>query len=166
MSLYAESVGDEITEMMMLDGYDGSKKEKIISLAKQVLTTKTYIDTIQKDLDKIFEDKKVTADDVSRMMMISLKLNNLLSQSMRLKKKIELSQMKYILYSVLYCYILNKQPDFFNELSVVEFRLLFNSLWVLLEIDPNQIKVAAKKCTAWCCGKSDVKETSHEPVSE
>ena len=165
MSLYSESLGDEITEIMMLDGYDEFKKEKLILLVKQILSTKTYINSIQKDLDKIFEDKKITADDIPRMMMISLKLNNLLSQSMRLKSKINLSQMKYILYSVLYCYILNKQPEFFNELSITGFRLLFNNLWILLEINPNEIKVV-KKCSAWCCSNSDVKESRHEPIEE
>lgn len=166
MSLYSESVEDEITEMMMLDGYDESKKQKLIGLAKQVLITKAYVDSIRNDLDKIFEDKKITADDIPRMMAISLKLNKILSHSMQLKTKINVSQMKYILYSVLYCYILNKQPEFFDGLSIAEFRLLFSSLWILLEIDPNQLKVATKKCFSWCCGESDVKDSNNEPVTE
>jgi hypothetical protein len=157
MNLYTRDLKNEISELIMIDGYDVNKDELFI-LIKQVLSTKIYIDSIINDLNKIFEDKKITQDDLPRMMMISLKLNNLLSTSLYIKNKIDSSKMKYILYSILYCYIMEKQEDFFKILAIEEFRLLFNNLWILLEVDPKKIKISVTKYSSLCCNNSSIKE--------
>jgi hypothetical protein len=164
MNMHSESIILEINELMVLDDYDTSKKEEALNLIKKVLNIKTYFESVKNDFDKILEDKKIDSKDISKMMIVMIKLNNLLPKLLNLKEKISIDKMKYIFYATIYFYIIQYQPEFFNELQLDEFRLLYSNLWNLVEINPETVKVAAKKFSGFgCCGKSDIRE-QNEPT--
>jgi hypothetical protein len=159
MDQYTDSILLEVKELMDLDNYDENKRINLIQVVKQCITTEKYMESIKKDMDKIFEDKKITNSDVPKMIIVSIKLNNVLASSLNISQKLETSQMKYIVYAVLYLYIIASiQSEFFEEVSLDEFRLLFSNMWSLIEIDPETVKLAKAKFSAFCCSKSAVKD--------
>lgn len=163
MDTHRESIISEINELMLLDDYDTSKKEESLNLINRVLNVKTYFESIKNDFDKILEDKKIDSKDISKMMIVMIKLNNLLPKLLNLKEKISIDKMKYIFYATIYFYIIQYQPEFFSALQLDEFRLLYSNLWNLVEIDPETVKVAAKKIGGFsCCGKSDIREQNEQ----
>lgn len=169
MSLYLSSVKKEIQMLIQLsdivvdDATDlvTKQEEKVTELVKMILTSESYIKRIKHDMDQILADGKITMIDVPRMLSVVVTLNELLSSSLTTKVTVEMSDMKYVLYAVLYCFILHKYPDFFNQtegFTIESFRSLYNNLWMLIEIDPKNIKIIAKKWRGLCCGESKIRK--------
>jgi hypothetical protein len=154
----------EVRELMIFDGVDEEKSKDVEILIKKVIFTKIYVESIKKDFDKILEDKKIDERDISRLMMIMIKLNNILPKMLNLKEKIKVEKMKYIFYSILFGYIRQYQNEFFIDINIFEFRLLYSNLWSLVEIDPETVKVTKKKIFSLCCSEENEVKEQNEPI--
>ncbi len=162
MDAYENLIIQEVSEIILIDDY--SKNDEVLLLIKKILNSVEYLEMIKKDFDKILEDKKIDSKDIPKMITIMIKLNNLIPKLTGIKEKISIDKMKYIFYATLYFYIIKYQVDFFDTFGIDEFRLLYSNLWNLVEINPDTVKVAAKKMSGFfCCGGSEIKE-SNEPV--
>jgi hypothetical protein len=149
MEEYENSVISEVEEFILFDSYN--KKEEILDLIKKILSSQKYFESIKADFDKILEDKKINSKDISKMMIVVMKLNNILPKLLNIKEKISIDKIKYIFYATLYLYIIKYQKEFLNDIGIDEFRLLYSSLWNLIEINPEIVKVSIKKISGFCC---------------
>lgn len=112
---------------------------------------KEYIDLVSVDLDAILADKKIDHNDIPRMIMVVLKLNKALPKLLNLKNHMSLGTLKYLLFGTTYYYVLRKQKDLFELIKNDEFRVLFSTLWHLVEFQPPSLSEVVKKCSLFCC---------------
>lgn len=164
MDTFENSVIFEVKELMIFDDYQNI--DEVLDLIKKILNTRDYFEIIKNDFDKILEDKKIDSNDITKMMIVMIKLKNLLPKILNLKEKVSkitYDKMKYIFYATLYLYIIKYQPDFFDQLKINEFSLLYSNLWSLVEINPENINITKKKISGFfCCGNIDEREEQNE----
>jgi hypothetical protein len=156
MEEYDKTIILEVEELILFDNYNN--KEQIFDLIKKIFSSQNYFEFVKSDFDKILEDKKIDSKDISKMMIVVVKLNNILPKLLNLNEKISIDKIKYIFYATLYLYIIKYQKEFFNNVGISEFRLLYSSLWNLIEINPELLNVSNEKITGiLCCKNTNVK---------
>jgi hypothetical protein len=148
MDAYEKNLSDELSELMLIDGFAG--KDKVTSLIRQIFSTKTYIEIVKKDLDKILEDKKIDQNDIPKIMILILKAKNIIPNVTNIKETISTDQMKYIVYATMYTYLKQYCADIFKEMQPEAFRLLFSSMWDLVKINPETINLIKEKIGGCC----------------
>jgi len=154
-----QPIVDEVYQLIILD--DTVEKESLLKLVIEALGKEQYINSIKSTLDEIFADKKIDANDIPNMMLLSIQVNNILPDLLGLTKSITALQVKYIVYGSVYNYIKENKNDFFDGLSVDAFRIAFSSMWKLIEINPKNLILESKK-RCGCCNDTPVK--SSEPI--
>jgi hypothetical protein len=155
---------NQTEKLIVEDGNNQGDKEKLLKLINEALNKKEYIDSIKSTLESILADKKLDISDLSKMMILSIQVNKLLPELVSLLTSLVVSKVKYIVFASIFYYISEYQSDFFEKagMTIDVFRVLFSSLWNLVEVDPQDVKIKSKKLCLLCCGGEEVK--SNEPV--
>lgn len=161
-----QPVIEEVNQMISLDGLGESTKKELLSIISDALSKKEYVESIKSRLDEILADKKLDASDIPNMMILSIQVNNMLPQLLGLTSSIKSAHVKYIVYGSVYYYIRENKPNFFTEakIPVEVFRLVFSSMWKLVEFNPDSAILVGQKLCGWCCGGTPVKSSS-EPTA-
>lgn len=142
----------EVRKMMASDLLEEDVKQEVLNFVKNVLGTKEYVDLVSTDLDAILADKKIDHNDIPRMIMVVLKLSKALPQILKLKNGISMTTLKYLFFGTIYDYASKKENELLNQTKNDEFRLLFTTLWHLVEFNPPTLDEVVQKTTAaFCC---------------
>merc|ERR1711862_807782 len=131
--------------MMASDLLDEDVKQDILALVKTVLGMKEYIEIVSVDLDAILADKKIDHNDIPRMIMVILKLNKILPRLLKLKNQISMTSLKYLLFGTIYHYVSRKKMELFEQTKNEEFRMIYSTLWQLVEFQPPTVGEIVEK---------------------
>ena len=156
------SVIDEVQQMMNSDVCDQAMQTKILKIFNTVLNSETYIETIKNSCANIQKDSDNISKYVVDILLSAITLNTQLPTIVSLPNSVSSTMMKYIIYGSLYFFIVQFNPDFLHEISILSLRSLFSSSWTLVSIDPATIKAMKNKCFGMCCG-SDSVQTKQTP---
>lgn len=145
-----DSILVEVRKMMATDLLDENKKQEILNFVKNVLGMKEYIDLVNSDLNAILADKKIDQNDIPRMILVVLKLHSALPSLMKLKNQISIQTLKYLFFGTIYYYVSNKKTELFDVIKSDEFRLIFTTLWQLVEFQPPGLTEIIDKFSCCC----------------
>ena len=147
---YNDSVRNEINELMNIDHCDIVKRNDVFIIIQKVLNQPSYFQSLKSNFDIVLKDKKIDTNDIPMLIMIMIDLNTMLSGLLGLSNSVSLDKIKYIFYAMLFVYISQYQPAFFSTINQSSFRGLYNTLWDLIEVVPDTLKIAKQKISSCC----------------
>jgi hypothetical protein len=145
-----KAVISEVRKMMVSDLLEDDVKQDILAFVEKALSLKGFVDSVSDDLDAILADKKIDQKDVPKMIMIVLKVNKSLPRLLKLKEQVPMSTLKYLLLGTIYYYIARKQNELFDSIKNEEFRMMFSTLWQLVEYKPPSLEQVVEKVSGIC----------------
>lgn len=153
-----DTVIAETTNLMNMDSLDAIVQAKIINVITLILLEPQYTDYVKTQFQSIENsDSTSTPQYLTSLLTLAISVNKNLSSFVKLSNNVNTNMMKYIVYASIYFYLILHNPDFFVTFQIDEFRLLYGTLWTLIELDPATIKAFKTKCLSCCCGVSSVK---------
>lgn len=152
----------EILLLSEIDEIKGTEAIKVLSICSHVLGCSDYEEKMTELLGHIFNspDFDLMAE-ISHVVLAIVKFN----QKTNYYKLVAVDRMKYVLYATLLHYMLKHNLDYFNNMDIGKFRLLYCNSWSLLSTDPKMVEILKETCvqcinrkTKWfsCCCDEDI----------
>lgn len=139
-------VKNEVIHLMDMDEYDDKRRQGIITALMTFLNSSCYTNIIS---IAIRNQKKDSVISISKIpCLVSIIVTCL--KNADLTKMLQTNDMKYFIYGVLYNFILQEDPGFFNDISIETFENLYDGIFDILLIFPNVIDVSSQFCKILC----------------
>lgn len=136
---------DSVKIMMQLDNCDDMKMSFVNKILQAILNSKSFTESILKEVKKVTEDKKIDLSDLPILIMIGLQSKDFLEREMEnmidIKKSFFPDSIKYIVFGVIYFALLESNV---NEDLLVCFKLMYPNMWSLIQINPKKIALKFK----------------------
>ncbi len=129
-----------IINLMNEDNYSNDKRQNVLDKVQEFMKSDAHTSI----LGVCLKQCGLSIGNLTKLLAI---ITNGLHLLPSVVKKLDDNGRKYLLYAILYSFILDEAPAFFdNTLSISEFNLLFNGAYALLLIIPSSIAKVGKFC--------------------
>lgn len=136
------SLQNEMIHFMTREKYDVSRHSIIISCLNTFVQTREYNSIISVAIAGNKEKDVISISSIPLIVHILITSLKIITLAKTLKNE----DIKFFIFGLLYNYILNDDPQFFNEMSPDALETIFIGIWYILQIPPNLVKIGGVFC--------------------
>lgn len=128
---------DKVKEVAKNDKILSEKEiDNTIKTIEIIFKSSVYLEKIKKDISNIMSDGIIGLNDIPAVIHVILDSKNFIFSLLEVDKKLSMSMMKYVIFSILYYIIIED-----GKINVFEEKVLdtFEYTWKLLSYNPAQL---------------------------
>lgn len=129
-----------LLSQMNADGYDNDNRQHTLDKISEFMNSEAHTSILSTCLKQC----GLSVGNITKLMGV---ITSGLQLQPKLLKTLDKDGRRYLIFAILYQFIVDECPQFFETLALGEFTLLFNGAINLLMVDPKNIaKVKASIC--------------------
>ena len=139
------TVKDELTNMMLYSQYnDVAQQMNIISKCNKLLSDNVFSAKLKQTLDAFFQVPTISLHDFGAIVLAIGDLIPLFETVLNLYQGLEVTQMQFIVYGLLYSYMYNHANSFLSSNELGKIRIEFSNMMQLIKLPAAVYEVESK----------------------
>ena len=138
----SKDLRNETLSLMVSDTYPDARQQPVLNALTTFLNSSSYTNIVSVAIKNQKQSDVVSIATIPSLINIIVSCTTLIDFS----KTLQTTDMKYIIYGILYNFIQAEDDQFFDEINIDVFRKLYCGVFDVLLLSPKIITIAKSSC--------------------